>query len=204
MPRGEVETAGSEETSRSAAIDVRKTAVLLRAADVALRLSKTFREVLEEMITSGALKCCGADKMDQKKYSRKLKQEASKRVLTIIWKESSLVDPQACALAGMEKSFPTSQFGISTLAKLYAEQTISSESANPIDHFHATRGDISAIVNAAEAFGLIERNQISQTEKPINATSKLNELMSAVYERDSYEIRSLLTSLNQSTQADEG
>ena len=194
MPKREIEIAAPIEEPQSTAIEVKHTAVLLLTANVALELQQIYQTVLEQMIDSEDLRYSGRDKKEEKKFAKKLKQESSQFVLTVIWKESDFVDEKARSLAGVEKSFQSGQLSVNALAKEYVAAINSPSDLNQYDRFNAFRGEITTIVNAAQAYGLIDRNNINQTEKPIVATDKLHDFMCTVYERYSHDIRSLLTS----------
>ncbi|MEP3948109.1 hypothetical protein [Ascidiaceihabitans sp.] len=164
---------GSQSVPERLPEDVQSAASALIAATGLIRMSYNFIESLNRIVFFDDQHPPELDLKAVIAAQNKLRTEFAREVLTFVWKESGFVPSEAAELAGIEKKFTNGQITKNGLAKKICNVS----EITDLDKFNAIRTDIGRISNAAEAFGLLEHDDIAENARPLTATLKLHELM---------------------------
>lgn len=169
-------------------LDVQSSASALIAANGLVRMSYSYIESLNRLVFFDDTHTPDLDLKATIAAQNKLRSEFAREVLTFVWKESSFVPIEAIELAGLKKEFANGDVTKNGLAKKICSV---SEIAD-LDKFNAVRTDIGRISNSAEAFGLLEHDNIAENARPLIATEKLHHVMMDCHSRNAECMNSLV------------
>jgi len=159
------------------------TAIALVAQATHSYIVSTWDQLLDDHVFSLTPNACIGPK-EEKTYRRLLKSRDGNIVVSILWKESSFVTERDLQDAKMAKRFPENAITQHRLAVALA--TKPSEVA-------ALTYRVRNICIAAAAFGLVERDEISETKVLLRGTNQLHRLMLAVGQTQFTAVRSVAT-----------
>jgi hypothetical protein len=148
------------------------------AQELALRINAAvnalgtqYSELLEAMIFPRPL--LGYDRKELTRHKRCLSDDEAYQILLVVWKESRFVTDEVLGRVGFNRNFTTGALTTWSLATKIATSTT---------ELAATNTRIRTIAIAAEAFGLVERENSRATRKPIQGTELLNSFMVSLSE----------------------
>lgn len=130
-----------------------------------------YQQLLEQKIFCGP---CLADDKDAAKFQKKLMAQSSVNVLLLVWKDSQSVTVTNLNQAGMERlGSQCSPINIHSLA---------TSLSTSVSEFEKQQKWIRSVVEAAEAYGLIQREPHEKSRRRILCgTEKLHAFMLALH-----------------------
>jgi hypothetical protein len=155
----------------------------LRVSAAAFALGTLYSDLLNRMVFKHPRP--GYDAKDIIKFKRLLRDDEAYYILLLLWRESPFVTDECLERMSLAREFtdaPLTAWGLAT--KL----------ATIPDELAKTNSRIRAVGLAAEAFGLIERENLRTTSKPLIGTQFLHQFMMALSTHQ-YQILAPLLSL---------
>lgn len=154
---------------REIAVSSRRSSQLetaLRMSAALGALNAHYSELLRVMIFPNPR--LGYDRKELIRHKKCLCDDEAHQVLQVVWKKSSFVTEEALARVGLRRVFEDCSLNAYNLA---------TKLANSPDHVAKINSRIRGIGIAAEAFGLIERDNNRRTKKPLQGTELLHQFM---------------------------
>jgi hypothetical protein len=143
----------------------------LRIQGLVVSLGAVYSDLLHSTIFQRPLP--NYDQKDLNTYRKCLDDDEAYRMLLVFWRESPFVTDEVLNRVNLGRQFANGPLTAWGLAQ---------ELTSKVTEVGRMNSRVRAIVMAAEAFGLVERNQHRRTSKPIQATLVLHELMIALSE----------------------
>lgn len=147
--------------------------IALKVSDLVISLGAVYSDLLHREILQ--TKPSGIDRADYQRYCKILDDEEANAVLRVVWRESQHVTPEALQNVKLYRHFEDGSLTAWGMATRMA--------GTPAE-LAATSSRIRNIVIASQAFGLVERGQISSTNKPIVGTELLHHFIVKLTENE--------------------
>ena len=147
------------------------TVSALGTATVLVDTARVWGRLLKSVVFPDVMIADGKKRVNAR---RRLDNEKARYVLSLIWKDSGTVSDADVDEAGLDRTGTTdAPINCHNLAKDFAE--------GDVDDFDRQEKQIKTIVLAAEAYGLVVREQCAgKRQRPLRGTAKLHELMLAM------------------------